>query len=186
MRRLGSEAEIERRRKRNVLAVSLVMLFLLVMSSVGFAFLSGPGQDGTNADAVGNADGIYNVGNKWALDVGENQRVYFLNSPEEVLDIETESYFTLQDYHGQDVYIVSENSEATQEIAGVLGLYVTRMQEACYGTCEADLPEKTCDDNLIIFNEAEEDMIYQEDNCVFIDGDLKAVDAFLYKILGVI
>ena len=63
-------------------------------------------------------------------------------------------------------------------------MYSYRIQDACYGECERDLPEKSCEEKIIVFRESQEKQIYQEGNCIFIDGDLSSVDAFLYKILG--
>src|SRR3989344_1756426 len=77
-----------------------------------------------------------------------------------------------------------ENQEATNEIASTLGIYSQRIQLVCYGSCEQDLPEKDCSEEIIVFKDSQENKVYQEENCIFIEGDIKAVDAFLYKILG--
>ena len=74
--------------------------------------------------------------------------------------------------------------DAFSGITNNLGRYASRIQEACYGECERDFPEKDCSENLIVFKEMEERKIYQEEKCIFIEGDLLSVDAFLYKIMG--
>jgi regulator of sigma D len=56
------------------------------------------------------------------------------------------------------------------------------MQEACYGSCERNLPEKNCTENIIIFKDSKENSVTQQDKCVFIEGDLRTVDAYIYKL----
>ena len=68
------------------------------------------------------------------------------------------------------------------EISLSLGRYTGRIQEACYGKCDKDLPEKDCTQNLIVWKDSAENKVYSQGKCVFIEGDLRAVDAFLYKI----
>ena len=96
-------------------------------------------------------------------------------------------YKSVRDYAGKQLYVASDNNAVLQEIGLNLGNYVPRVHRACLGVCEDNLPEKSCDgeDNLIVWNsDASVGGVYQEQNCIFIDGDLRAVDAFLYKILG--
>ena len=90
--------------------------------------------------------------------------------------------FDIEDYYRKVVYVASDNKGAMYEIGQNLGKYTERMQEACYGNCSENLPEKNCSDLLIVFDESIERKVYQEENCVFIEGDLKAVDAFLWRI----
>jgi hypothetical protein len=66
-----------------------------------------------------------------------------------------------------------------------LARYASRFQEACYGECEKDLPEKDCSEKLIVFRESEVKKVYEEGSCVIIEGDMVAVDAFLYRVLGI-
>ena len=99
-------------------------------------------------------------------------------------EIPLEISMKINDFSGKTLYIDSENLAVNGEILNNLGKYSYRIQEACYGECERNLPEKSCEDNFIVFRESEERNVYQEENCIFIDGDLSSVDAFLYKILG--
>ena len=78
--------------------------------------------------------------------------------------------------------MVSGNSQGLNQALGFLGPFVSRIQEACYGPCEEDLPEKSCEDNLIVVKESEESKIYQEENCIFIEGGTGAIDAFFYRL----
>ena len=92
---------------------------------------------------------------------------------------------TLADFGGKKVYIDSENGIGIQEIALNLGRHVSKIGEACYGPCERDLQEFSCDgeETLIVIKPTYLG-VSEKNNCVFIEEDLKAVDSFLYNILG--
>ncbi len=164
MRKIQTKEELERRSKRNSKILSLVMFFVLVGGTAGYAFLISPG--GSNPPENENV-------NKFEL----------LNPVESVADIPVEITRDLNSYAGSKTYIVSKNGGVTAEISKVM-LQFTTLQEACFGPCEENLPEKDCSENLIIWEESMENKVYEDGKCVFIEGDMRAVDAFLYKILG--
>jgi hypothetical protein len=86
---------------------------------------------------------------------------------------------------GKPVYISADNSEVFQELASALNTQAERVQRACYGSCENDdLPEKSCNENVIVWTKNETNRVYVKDSCVFIEGDTRAVEAFLYRFFG--
>ena len=99
-----------------------------------------------------------------------------------VEDVIFEINFDINKYLGNIVYVDGEDF-VVSEIQNTIGKF-SNVRRACYGKCEGDFPEKTCNDNLIVFKRADENIVRQDKNCVFIDGSLKAVDAFIYKIFG--
>lgn len=176
MRRIGTEKERARKEKRSRILVGAFMLALLIFSTVGFGLYYS--SSGSSSGVQNNAD---TNPSPWSLDISGN-RVYFLNSKDSVSDININAFKDLSNYAGNALYIDSESEEITQEIANTIGLYSSRVQRACYGICEDDYPEKDCTENLIVYEYSQEDSIVQEDNCVFIEGDIKTVDAFLYSV----
>ena len=68
---------------------------------------------------------------------------------------------------------------------------VERMQSACLNEseCNGDYPIKDCSNNFIIIREAEEERVFQNESCVYIQGEkeelIKLTDEFLYKIIGI-
>ena len=180
MKKLGSEKNEEAKRKRNTLALSIFMLVVLVGGTAGYAFVTNPGSDTNNQ----NSGEIRQVGNRWIVTV-EGTDFSFANSPESVQNISVEITAATSLYAGKFLYLVSDNNAVNSEIATTLGTYASRVQKACYGPCDEDLPEKDCSENLIIWQDSSENKVHQEENCVFIEGDLRSVDAFLYSILGV-
>jgi len=159
-----------------------VIIALLVLSTAGFA-LNGLGGNLGSTDPTLPADGVVYNGQYWIYTVS-GQQFYFTNKKE---DVSLED-FTLNkgfaDFAGKTLYIDTESPTVLNEIGLNLGRYVSKIQEVCYGPCERDLPERDCSENLISFKESEIPSVNEQENCIFIEGDLKTVDAFLYGVLG--
>ncbi len=171
-----SEGDKARKQKRKNIILSAVMLFILVGGTIGYAFF----ESGTDTNESGD-NGVDNYGDGWATEF-QGRNIYFSNSPIDAENISVDISRNIVDYQGKILYIDSENGAVTSEIASTLGLFSSRVQEACSGPCSRDLPEKSCDENIIVWKDSVENRISEKDNCVIIEGDLKTVDAFLFKI----
>lgn len=171
--------ETERKRRRNSLILAIFMLGILFIGTAGYAFLSSLSFSSSD-DKSGP---LINEEGKFGVETN-NGIFYFRNTKETVANIPVDVTLTLNNYQNSFLYIDSgDNLQEYNEIATTLGGFTNRVQEACYGKCEKNLPEKDCSAMLIIINNTLENEVYQKDNCVFINGNIKAVDAFLYKIL---
>jgi len=147
-------------------------------------FLSGPGSTDNNSDPAIQEEGIVQIGGNWVVTF-EGQSFNIKNPPEAVVDISVESSIAIENYIGQILYMdTKDNGEIEREVFSLLGRYVTRAPRACHGPCEEDLPEKDCSQNIIIWEESTTNKVYQEQNCIFIEGDVMAVDAFIYYLMG--
>jgi len=180
MRSLGTEKTLEEKRKQRGLWLSVIMLVILMVGTAGFAFLSGGGND--DEDNFGAQDG-----ERWIMDAG-GISLSFKYSPESIAYVPVDIETLFEDYAGKPLYLVADEREVLTEIGSTLGQYTNRVQEACYGECEDDLPEKSCnetDERIIIFEKNVDDKIYELENCVFIEGNISTVDAFLYRVFGV-
>lgn len=182
MRRIETHAEIESRKKRRTRIFTFLILGILVLSSAGYAFFSNP--DSGDSSASGKNGNVVESGGRWYMKFGE-QTQSFTSSPEAVKNASVIMSSSLSSFAGKILYISSDNQGIYSEIAYNLNPYVERIQAACYQNCTEDLPEKDCTENLIVFRQGNENKVYQSQNCVFIEGDMRAVDAFLYKIFGV-
>ena len=183
MRKIGSYQAEESKRKRNVQLFSLGLLFLMVLSTVGYAFFSNP-DVGNYDGSVSGDTGLRQYGDKWIF--GPNERPIVLShSPSESNVTELSFSFGIENYLQEPLFIDSENITALNEIAGVFGYYASRMQEACYLSCERDIPEKDCSENIIVFKDSNINSVRQQDKCIFIEGDLRAVDSFVYSLFGI-
>lgn len=181
MRKILSPKEIESKRKRNNSVIAVIMLGVLLAGTIGYGFMSSlRTQDNTDDNQDTN---IRQVGDRW--EVKHNNNIFYLdNSLDEVKNISVTTHSTIYNLADSKLYIASDNQAVLNEIASVLSKYTTT-QQACYGPCpdNPDLPEKNCTSNLIVWQDSTENKVYQEENCIFIEGDLQAVDAFLYTLL---
>ncbi|MDP4039897.1 MAG: hypothetical protein Q8P57_04955 [Candidatus Pacearchaeota archaeon] len=179
MRRLKSPDEIEKSEKKKKLIVGIILIALLVFSTAGFA-LNGLSEGNAGQE---NGEEPYYDGQYWIYPFG-GQNYYFTYSIGETEMGDLNFTKSLSSYSGKNLYIDAENSAVLTELANNLGRFAGRIQEACYGECERDLPEKTCEENMIIWRDSGMNKVTQNENCIFIEGDLRIVDAFLYKVLG--
>lgn len=169
MKKIKSLEDSEKERKRNVKILSIIMLVILLSSTLGFAFSFG---------------GFLN-NNQENSEQQENNLDNFVLSytEDEVKEIKTIPGLNVNDYLGRPLYIDSNSSGVViNELAMALSSKALRIQEACYGSCEKNLPEKDCSENLIIYRKSEQHKIFKEENCIFIEGDIKTVDAFIYSL----
>lgn len=190
IRKIISKTEEDKKRKKNQLMIGGILILVMVLSVLGYSFEGN--DENENEKIVYNSFKFIKQNGIWILNT-ENFQFSFKYNPKEVKAI-TEGLNLLDSYLGKPLYIYSENSEAEGEIYKNLFYYnqiVERAQEACPENeeCEADLPVKTCADNLVIIKKSEETIIKQEGNCVFIEGKeedlMKLTDSFLFKIIGI-
>ncbi len=190
--KIKTKTELEKQRKKNNIVLGVILISLMLFSSLGYAFFSG--DSNTSKKKYNNFNFIESNG-LWATEVG-NRVFYFTYLPQEVDNISIKGTYNLQDYSEKPIYFINTN-EAIGEILRTLGDYVLRYQEACLENCtNENIPQKTCEDNLIIFKDSQDlssssqeiaTEVYKDKNCIYITGDfIKASDAFLYKLLGII
>lgn len=185
IRRIQTQAEIDKNKRNKQIIIGVVLIGLLVVAPLGYSLFSRDNEkDGSKVNENG-VDFLRQNG-VWFAEI-DGGVFRFQNLPSEVADVDVDVLINLGQYSGQPLYFVNPN-EGVSEILGNIGNYVLRYQEACLenSTCEGDLPVKSCDSNLIIFVEGNETSVYQDGSCVYIVGDsLRATDAFLYKVLQV-
>lgn len=187
MRKIQTLEETERKTKIKKRIGSVVLLGILIISTLGYAFISSPfSGNKENIDEGENQDiaGTDKVGTDRISLKYEGSIFSLLSSYDDVEKIPVEITAKPNDYFGGVLYIASDNDGITQELGSNIGKFASRVQRACYGKCDDDLPEKNCTTNLLIWKEASESKVYQKDKCIFIEGDMRAADAFIYKLFG--
>ncbi len=176
MKRIETLTQKEERERKRARYIGLFLLIIMILSTLGFALLSytstSPPPSNT-PDAFGRSPLTVN-----------GQTFYLTTSSKDVSNISVSINATLREYIGNTLYVSSENPATLYELTSTLGKFVSKMQEACYGPCEKNLPEKNCSLPFIIVNESEELNVRQEDQCIFIQGDIRSADAFLYRIFN--
>ncbi len=196
MRKITSRHKDRRKRKRNQIGLSLILVFIMFSSILGFAFQSFGGQLGNSAgegeDYVPettdfNGFEFTEQNGFWILDFNGINLIFRYN-PSQILGIE-EVVNPILNYESKPLYIYSESVQAKSEIKTNMFGFVDKIEDACLeGLCE-DKQIRNCENNFIIIQEGNESEIRQQENCVFISGAkedlIKLTDEFLYKILGV-
>lgn len=191
MRKIKSQRDIEKEKRKNQIIIGLVLVFLMVFSSIGYALMSVNSDDSQGETArYGNLEFIQQNG-YWNLPYSD--RILFFDFlPNELGKISIDENISITDYFEKEVYFVGfedQNSVALQKIAASLQGIATRMQEACLEGLEcsnSDLPTKTCQDHLIIYTDSSQNSVTKTENCVYINGEIvKTSDAFVYRLFNI-
>jgi hypothetical protein len=183
MRKIKSQTEIDKKKKRNQVIIGVVLVALMTFSTLGYSLMDNKNSGSTNRVEY---DGVTLVNSNGLWEI-ENTKVYFNYLPTELENISVEGSYGLNDYTDQPVYFVNY-SDAGELIINNLQGKLERYQDACLDVpCGLDLPIKNCSENLIfVFVDSEEDRVYQKEKCIFISGDaFKGVDAFNYQLFGI-
>lgn len=184
MRKILTQEEIAKRDKRRNRVMAIFILAIMILSSVGFAFIYNA-ED--NQQIQAGAQGVVqNLGGRYYATWG-GQEFSFATSPESALNATNMSFIPgISKYVGKPLYVDVEGDIIYSEIAFNLEKYAERVNRACFDNCEnSSYVEKNCSDNLIIYRQSLDNLVYQNESCTFIEGDIRAVDAFLYKEIGI-
>lgn len=188
IRKIKSEQEVIARQKRMQFAVSIVMVGLLVMATVGYfaaEFLGDKSENKSNKVVYGGRE--FFIQNELISLKEGGHEYYFFDLPNKSRNIYLEES-TLQDFVGKPLYVVNPRSEIQLLLNNLEGTY-TRWQEACFNeSCQENIPIKNCTENMIIFieSESEQSLVKKEENCILIYGDpIIGIDAISYKLLGI-
>jgi|APSaa5957512622_1039677.scaffolds.fasta_scaffold00920_8 hypothetical protein len=191
MKKIMSKYKRKKSERQKQIIVSVILIGILLVSTVGFAFQGTDNSEENNQNTIKyNGYDFIEQSGYWLTEIQDVSFIFQYN-PEQIQN--TNSFINLLDnYYDKPLYIHSQNSLAESEIYSNLGQLVVRVQRACLEDTECDyedVPIKTCEDNFIIIEEAEENNIIQDGNCVYIQGSeqelIKLADEFLFKILGI-
>jgi hypothetical protein len=192
IKKLTSKKEEQKKAKKNQLIIGLALVGLMIVSTFGIIVNSfGDDEESQEINYQGyvfeQSNGFY------ILSLGQNQ-FYFKSNPLELKDLEYDQNYTklISNYLSSPIYLDSIDQVAYAELYQNLINFAQKIQPGCIDeeTCQnQNYPIKTCEDNLIIIRIAENNNIYQEENCIFIEGKkedlIKLTDKFLLKIFGV-
>jgi len=188
MRKIVSKEIEGKKKKRNQLIIGGILVLIMVLSSIGYAF-NRETSSGTKKITYKGIEFVQQ-NDYWLATIGGVQFGFRYN-PQETEEIKGFITIGINNYAGKPLYISSDNFDAEIELYRNLDPIILRRQYACLDkvNCkDKEYPIKTCQDNFIIIKEANNNSISQEENCVFIGGNrnetIKLVDKFLYKTLG--
>lgn len=188
MRTIESKKDAEKKQKRNQLIIGGILIIIMLGSTFGIIVDSFGNKSDINKVEY-NGYKFTNQNDFWTTTLG-NYKFMFRYNPTQVERIDAEVRY-LDSYSELPLYISSEDYVSEVEIYRNLGDIVQRFQGACLDgeSCPEDWPIKDCSNNFIIIKKANESKIYQDENCVFIEGKqenlTQITDEFLFWITGV-
>lgn len=189
MRKIVSKKSEAKQRKRNQIIVGVILVFVMFGSVFGIV-ANNFGTRKSENKIVYNGVDFFKSDDYWFATIGDIDFVFRYN-PQETLSI-SEQVNKLNKYSGVPLYVYSEDGMSEIEIYRNLQNIAERMQGAChegFNCSKENVPTKTCEENFIIIQEAEEANIVQDENCVYITGKkedlLKITDEFLFKTMGI-
>ncbi len=192
IRRLETKKD-ELKKEKRIQFILAGVLVLILFGSVFGIVMNSFGGSSQDDELIYNGYSFKIESGFYTVEIG-GAKFYFSENPKDVDLIEKEVNLNrfLSSYSGKNVYISSNDYLLSSEIIRNFNLYVLRIQGACKEgeVCvDENLPIKTCEDQLIVIKEAEENKIYEEENCVYIEGDigdlLKLTDEFLLRQIGI-
>lgn len=190
IRKIISKEDEEKRRKRNQIIVSVVLVSIMLLSTLGYSFGTNSGQN-SNSPTILNYNGydFTYLNGLWIVNVSENT-FGFASNPNDAYSVNSQVK-SLSNYSEKILYLYSENPDAESEILRNLYLISSGVVYACPEgqNCGAEVPVKNCADNFLIIREKNETSVYQNNGCVYLEGTaenlVKITDGFLMKIIGI-
>ena len=191
MKSISTIGKDKKRAKRNQIILSLILLFIITFSIFEIWVNSFGGS--SNSEKVEYNGLTFELKESyWTVELGQFSFSFVYNPLElENLSVSKNSLKTLTEYQNKPLYIYSNDPSSTYEIYHNLIPFVERFQEACLegDNCTGNVPIKNCNDTLIVIRESTNSRIFQNNNCVFIEGSkedlLKLSDEFLYSLIGI-
>lgn len=195
MRKIITQEEKEKKIKGNQLIVGVVLIGLMVLSSLSFAFINNTTSNINEKIEYKGIKFVTDENGYWSFDI---QGTNFLTkyNPKETEDISFLNSKSINEYSNKPLYLVGDNGEHFSEIARNLNNVALRISNACLegdSKCtknNENFPVKDCSNNIIVFKESiNENRVYQQENCIFIETDYanqaRYADRFLFNILGI-
>lgn len=181
--------ERERKETRSKLIIGLILVGVMVLSTAGYAFYNTKKEEVKRIEYRG-VEFVLEEDGLWHFNIQEQEFSTFYN-PRETENISSLMFMSFQNYAGKVLYFSSDSErEGIEEIIRNIRGFILRTQYVCLDECEGEWAVKTCEDNVVIIKEVGENLIRQENSCIYIlasEGEVMRVsDAFIFKILGII
>jgi len=186
MRKLVGEKEREEKRvQRNKILVGVVLIGMMFLSTLGYAFRnisfsSGGSDTGSHNSTTVNFRGydFSYLNNYWVLNK-EGKTYIFSYNPKQVPRVDSEINL-IDSYKDAPLAIKSDSAQASSEIRANLNPFVQEVEDVSEVNCK----EKT----TVIVEISDSASIEQVDKCVYIKGQeaelVPLTDEFLLKILS--
>ena len=191
MQKIKTKEESEKEGRRNKIIISLILVFIMVLSTIGYAFFNQRQEEVQEEGKITYKGLVFSedVNGFWSTQINEYGIITKYN-PEETKNV---SFFdfdvSVKDFYNHPLYFVSNNTLAVNELSRNICLFSTRCQAACLEeTCGKDFPVKNCTENIIIIKDSDVFKSSKKDNCLFIEAPKeeqeRVADSLVFKILS--
>jgi len=182
MRKLETAEEREAKQQKTSRIIGIFLLLIMVLSTAGYAFMYFQENSDNSPTRSKVSDQLQTADGRWVLNFND-QQLLLQTSEQSAQNISNDLYLTISNFFSQKVYIdYQNNSGVYYEIASNLAPFTEKLIPACYGPCQENLPEKNCSSLMIVYKKSNANRVYQNESCVFIEGDIRAADSFIYKL----
>jgi hypothetical protein len=193
-KKLETKEQIEKKKKRNNYLLASILILVTFGSVFGVVvnFISSSNKTSNEKITYGGLE-FQNAGSYYTLTLGDKV-FYFSSSPNDFSKVDYTMNITknLASLLGKPLYLESENYNIEQELYQNLQNYTLRIQPACTDakTCfDNTYPIKDCTNNFIVVKQAENNKVYENDSCIYIEGKqedlMKLTDITLLKLMGI-
>ena len=187
MKKILSQEEKEKRERKNRTIIGTILVFILLISTAGYSFNSMNKTEKTDSLEYKNIDFVLQGDGYWHFVLNGKEFATSFN-PLETANITVDSKYNIDYYKNKVLYFDSNNDmQVVSEIARNIGNNVLRMQEACFGDCDKNLPIKDCS-SLIVITKQGENSVKQNENCTFIyfekDEGIRTADSWIFSLLN--
>jgi len=192
MKKIQTEEEIQKKKKKNQFVLAILLGLILLGSSFG-VIIDSFGKSSSGKIKYAGTTFTKDESSFWIAQKEGNNLIFFYN-PLQIENVSSEIN-TIEKYFSLPLYIYSENRDAETELYRNLdpraNSIVERVQTACpeEKNCDASIVKKDCTSNFIIIEYAENESIEQKQNCVYIKGKsekiLQLTDEYLFKLFKI-
>lgn len=184
MRKIVSKYEEDKRKRRNQFIVGGVLIVVMLLSTLAYAFQGQVQNSGSTAANTTTYNGISfsNQNGFWATTYG-NHRIAFTYAPSQITSDLSNVTKNISDFTNRQVYLFSEDSNSTSEWSVNLAGFASQV------TPVQDLSNLDCSNNFIVVQKTLSDSVYQRQNCIFISGQQQDLiglsDNVMFKLFGI-
>jgi len=195
IKKLQSKKDQERKERKQQRWLGLGLIFIMFGSVFGVVVAFFSAQKANSPTQETYLGYNLNQGAGFYVLTRGNNNIYLNSNPNNInlLNYEINMSKMVAMFNGNSIYIDAKNTYLYQVLEQNLFTYANRIVPACIDELDCEnnnLPIKTCEDNIIIIKESNENKIYEDNNCIYIEGKSEDIttltDIFLLRVFGII
>jgi len=176
--------------KKSQIFMSIFIAVIMISSVIGFMY-SPQQEDNPDAIAFNGVSFLPSQNNNWVAVINNNQLVFDylpselsgINSPL-LYSLSQSKLYILYNPASKDQAYIMEKLYYNLNSLGKTAAPACLTEEDC-----PDIPIKSCKDNAILLKDSKNNQVYNEENCIVIEGDSlyqnQAADKIIQGLIGI-